>query len=362
MRKGFTLVELLIVIVVIVSLMAITFRLAGAGSNASHRNTTVQRLQRLENCLSGYFAAYGSYPPVALYATHNVYQHADEFGQQTETVDADLKWENVRAVCKAQPLEARFPFDGSMRPMIEAISKIFIDRCNSHESRWKKYQNLASRLGGGIQPLSNPNQVSGWNSKSTWEEVKIFKFGLMSYLLPRYFVMTRGLRSQDLDDCKQWTDDNELSAHPNSGVRFSSWEEQLRSEKLKKRIPSQAVCARWLPNLEKIVSCSAVGSQYFIYGVNIKDPDRSCSIDPDAPGNVEVYEDRTVLDSMTVIDGWGNDIYYYSPAPFQSYRLWSSGADGKTFPPWIPLNSLDNQAHKATASGWMADDIMFLNN
>ena len=72
-KSGFTLIELLVVTVVVVSLMAVMFRLSGIAGNASQRETTVHRLQCLENCLSGYYAAFGSYPPVPLQgASRNV--------------------------------------------------------------------------------------------------------------------------------------------------------------------------------------------------------------------------------------------------------------------------------------------------
>ena len=65
-KNGFTLIELLIVTVVIVTLMGIVFRLAGVGGDSRKKSLTQSRLQRLENALSGYYAAYGSYPPVPL--------------------------------------------------------------------------------------------------------------------------------------------------------------------------------------------------------------------------------------------------------------------------------------------------------
>ena len=43
----------------IVTLMAITFRLGNVGSASTYKSRTVNRMQRLENCLSGYYAAYG---------------------------------------------------------------------------------------------------------------------------------------------------------------------------------------------------------------------------------------------------------------------------------------------------------------
>ena len=53
MRRAFTLVELLVVVVVIVTLMAVTFRLGSVGSESTYKSRTINRMQRLENCLSG---------------------------------------------------------------------------------------------------------------------------------------------------------------------------------------------------------------------------------------------------------------------------------------------------------------------
>ena len=65
---------------------------------------------------------------------------------------------------------------------------------------------------------------------------------------------------------------------------------------------------------------------------------------------------------MTVRDGWGNDFYYYSPAPYQSYVLWSAGPNEKTFPPWVDLEQFkeDHGDHYEKAVRWMADDIKFM--
>ena len=63
--------------------------------------------------------------------------------------------------------------------------------------------------------------------------------------------------------------------------------------------------------------------------------------------------------SYTVVDGWGRDLFYYSPAPYQMYVLWSAGANGKTFPPWVDLKQL-NTAQVKEAIAWMSDDIKYM--
>ncbi len=56
------------------------------------------------------------------------------------------------------------------------------------------------------------------------------------------------------------------------------------------------------------------------------------------------------LAHSTVTDGWGKEFFYYSAPPHQSFRIWSSGPDGKTFPPWEKLTT--------TAEAWVKDDIV----
>lgn len=362
MKKAFTLVELLVVVVVIVTLMAITFRLAGVAGSSNNRNVTITRMQRIENALSGYYAAFGSYPPVDLHAKRNVYLHADEMtGDQTENEDSDLRWANVRAACRAQPFSARFPFASNQRPFVEAVSRIIAQRANSSESRYKRFQERKNILGGGFDALENPNSVRDWDKEASWQAVKIFQFGVMSFLMPRYLFMLAGIDDlNELNQCAQWTASNRLSANPNNGVDFNSWQNQLRYKSLVRRIPSQSVCARWMPNFEGIVSCT--GNPEF-FGIKVSGG--WGAISPEN-ADIEVFKSGGsspyVLDCMTVYDGWDQEFYYYSPAPFQSYRLWSAGPDGKTFPPWVPLDSIANEKDRRTAAGWMADDIMFMSN
>ena len=363
MKKGFTLVELLVVVVVLAALMAVVFRLSSIGGDLQARNETINRLQRLENCLSGYFAAYGSYPPVALYATHNVYQKVDDFGIQEDGEVGELEWGSVNAVCRAQPFASRFPFNPRYEEMIDKISRIMAARAQSGDSHWARYAARRAVLASGFRTITNPNQVNGWSTKGEWSEVQIFKFGLMSYLLPRYMTMAVNMDSTILQDCKQWTDSNELACHPNTGRKFDTWKEELDDARLVRRIPSQAVCARWMPNLEGLVKCTAPSGKFPLYGVDVSDGS-VCSISADDP-DIELFEgnaSRYVLDSMSIADGWGNDFYYYSTPPYQSYRLWSAGSNGKTFPPWIPLDTLKTDAHRTTASNWMADDVIFQSN
>ena len=371
MKKAFTLVELLVVVVVITTLLLITVRLSSIGDDASSRNTTIARMERLENALSGYFAAFGSYPPVELHASRNVYTGLDSEGNQDPNREnSSLEWKSVEAACRAQPMAASFPFKNTddVDKYTRTVKEILISRVNSGDAQWEEYHTdeIRRKYGSGFKILSDSNQVDGWDEKKTWREVKIFKFGLMSFLLPRYLFMANGIDPEDLETCAQWTANNRLSSHPNAGYVFGSWKDQLKDARLVRRIPSQAVCARWMPNFEKMVSGNTFAGKKRFFGIDILAPGANVieAGGLKAPPSFEVYvdQDRTVLDTLTVKDGWNNEFYYYSQAPYQSYRLWSSGSNGKTFPPWMPFQSLKSDTDRKTAANWMADDVLYLSN
>lgn len=352
MKKGFTLVELLIVVVVISILMAITFRLVGIGDDASKRNTTIQRLQKLENCLSGYYAAFGSYPPVPTQGVRqNIYCELDSDGNQTGDIGSTFTHDSVQKACKAQPVKALFPYSEGELDKVAEWSKEAIEGAANKDPAYDIYRDVvplrAQQEGFTGEPLNKSSADTNWNN------TKVFRFGLMSFLLPRYLFMP----TIDVSKIPQWEANNEKFQSPNTGGQVSSgdWEGMLKNKGMVSRVYSQAVCARWMPNLEGIV---AGGRTFFGINTSAGPFNDSDMRDLRYPG----YEDGTLFNGMTVMDGWNREFYYYSPPPFQSYRLWSAGNDGETFPPWVPLDSLEREADKNRASSWMADDIMFLNN
>ena len=374
MRKAFTIIELLIVVVVITILLAITFRLTQIGGENAARNETLLKMERIENALSGYFAAFGSYPPVELYASRNVYTAVDQNGRQKEgQEDSNLKWDNVKVACEAQPIGARFPFtdeDADKRTVETALEEVRF-RISHNIGEWKKYPQLAS----GFIMAREPNDFPGWDTEASWQSgPHIFQFGVMSFLLPRYLFMSNGVEARNLNKCAQWTASNKYSSHPNTGIQFGDWKDQLRDRRLVMRIPSQAVCARWMPNFKGIVTMNPkkIGEKEdastTLFGVNVMDSNGISAFTVSDDIGPEVFlrnvdlRDRKALDTMTIRDGWYNDFYYYSPPPFQSYRLWSAGPNGKTFPPWVPLKTLKTDADRQQAAAWAKDDIMFMSN
>ena len=401
MKKAFTLVELMIVVVVIAILASISFKIAGLGEASSARSNTVARMQRLENAISGYFAAYGSYPPVALQGrSRNIFYEANGYGIQQVSkdpltsieLDKSKGWNQVEAACRAQPVAMEFPYASSRSAFVRAVSESLMQL---HESGTPGYENPA--LAYGFDALDNPEMLSGKNHDGNgvkagdWTNMQVFKFGLMSYLLPRYLLMMghgNGNNNESsgstslYDDFTQWGDNNAMPCRFEDGTQYESWN-NLNSDLGKKDekwkialIPSQAVCARWLANLEGILACNDTANTT-VYGINLRDS-KYGGLSAEDP-NPNIYSagnsqsgsgtggsQQYVLNKITCKDGWGNDFYYYSLPPFQNYRLWSAGPNGKTFPPWIPDEEIENnpelQKFKGRIRNWVADDVVHMSN
>ncbi len=395
MRKAFTLVEMLIVTVVIVTLMTIVFRLAGLGSSAEARNLTISRMQRLENCISGYYAAFGSYPPVKLHGSRNFYYEVNRRGiQQVDSNpvssfrSTDEMWKQVEAACRSQPVAMKYPYASDMRDYVKTVSEALTELHNNEpDSDYGKNADLAYLF----DALNEPTSLSGKQGEADWTEVQVFEFGLMSYLLPRFLVMMGHDNSTIYSNFAQWCNNNELPCKFDDGTPYSSWSELNKLVKVSdsgakdsdrwkvELLPSQAVTARWMANLEGQLTCER--NSLKIYGVNLAATDSvsvGCNVSVNNPnpvlysagnsqgGTSSGYSQLYALDGITCKDGWGHDFYYYSPAPYQSYRLWSAGPNGKTFPPWVSAEEINGDStlskYKTAIMNWVADDIVQMSN
>ena len=383
-KNGFTLIELLIVTVVIVTLMGIVFRLAGVGGDSHALSKTQARLQRLENAISGYYAAYGSYPPVPLQGrSRDINLKVDNNGVQGNVQNSinlsDPKTDDkkqVEAACRAQPVAVLYPFFMN--------SSVNGERKSKHETLVAAL--AMERPGDNFSYLNN---VGGLKI-GTEDEATLFQFGLLSFLLPRYRFMLQGDPAMYDTRHSQWDKNNQLPCRIDTGQPYESWESMqeylyregssnTRQAFLIDSLTSQAVCARWMPNLEGIVS----GGLDF-YGVDTSDGDwpflgsskydalpRDDSSKEDKKRWMRIFSrsgynsssSMYLLDGMTVADGWGREFYYYTDPPYQSYRLCSAGKNGYTFPPWL-MEHLDTYSTKeqATITKWTKDDISHLSN
>ena len=397
MKKGFTLVEMLIVIVVIAVLMGMVMRFGNISSDERKRATTVSRLQRLENALSGYYAAFGTYPPVRLHGSRNIYLRVsshciqntdgdentalwgwlDSNGKVSNTEAEWNAWEQVKAACKAQPVACYYPYPD------QEVFKQFV---NAYSEAMKSYvggqedikEDVKRKFQGGFDTGVPLGRFGSYRNKMEWTEVQLFKFGLLSFLLPRYLFMMDGPREL-FRDYAQWTGNNQLPRDPLNGRQYSGgWErmrDEVRNNDLARvaNIPSQAVCARWISNFEKSLS---VSRPLKLFGIDLMGESAKSAIGEGTAGSrirpnldLEIYspggysQDNTsgqyILDSTTILDGWENEFYYYSPPPYQSYVVWSAGPNGRTFPPWVARDSLASDANRCVGY-WIADDIVSL--
>ena len=380
-KNGFTLIELLVVTVVIVTLMGVVFRLAGVGGDSRAKSKTLARMQRIENAISGYYAAYGSYPPVPLQGrSRNINIAVDSHGVQgppsrTRPVnlsnpDNETK-KQVEAACRAQPLGVLFPFfmsnvDGNRKGLSEKlVAAIAMEK----KSSFTQLRNV-----GGLEL-----------DKSDWHAVQLFQFGLLSFLLPRYLFMLQGdpemydrTSRSSARRVGQWAANNQLPSRLDTGQTYESWEDIQKylyrgsgtEASIISNLTSQAVCARWMPNFEGIIS----GGLEF-YGVDTSDGDWRyldgniynglpgyCKwLHIYSPGGFESTSSEYLLNGMTIGDGWGNEFYYSTDTPFQSYRLWSAGPNRLTFPPWLDVSGF-NQREQQTITSWTKDDLSHLAN
>lgn len=390
MKKGFTLVEMLIVVVVLVTLMTMTFKLSSINGTNSKRNATVAKLQKLENALSGYFAAFGTYPPVKLHGSRNPFlpvgMHGmqdldaaedrnvfnwdiDKFRRGESDAEEQRAWRQVKAACKAQPVDCKFPFPKGYDQLVSAHSDMMkVEAQNSSGMDTDRKQVLMAGFDGAGR---NIGRFSAYQDKTEWRDLQLFKFGLLSYLLPRYLMMMNADESL-YEDFEQWKANNTLPCDPIEGRKFSDWKKvcekansTTRNELMHvENIPSQAVCARWLPNL-----AGAIYTPHTLklFGVDLREDEdggfSTTSTEIFSPGSYkqDSSAQQYMLDFCTMRDGWWYDIYYYSPPPYQTYVVWSGGANERTFPPWISRDTLSKQENEHIGA-WTEDDIVSMSH
>ena len=382
MKRAFTLVELLIVVVVIVTLSSIVFKLGAISGDTEKRNTTVARMQRLENCISGYYAAFGSYPPVKLHGSRNIYYEVNAYGiQQTKNKnpqDGRFDWKSVDAACRSQPIAMNFPFPASMHGYVKEVSRLLkeLHDAGGEDNAFAENPALANLF----DALEDSSMLNAKKDYSSWAECQIFRFGLMSYLLPRFVVM---MGHNDVDLYRrfaQWNNNNQMPCRFEDGAPYSDWgelnDDVMNSGDLWKveAMPSQAVTARWMPNLEGILCCEKPNMT--VFGVKVcgeagrnvspQNPHPTLYSAADSQGSGGGGSQQYALDGITCKDGWGSEFYYYSVPPYQSYRLWSAGPNGRTFPPWISQEEMASDstlsAHRNEIMNALADDIVHMSN
>ena len=416
MKKAFTLIELLVVVAILLILMGLVVRIGSVSKDTGARTKTVSQMQRLENALSGYYAAFGTYPPVKLHASRDVFMAVNSHGQQRKdgqqnkslwgwldshgevrnTRAEAAAWEQVRAACVAQPVAVAYPYDENYKQYVEDLSEMMKEYAPNIEDLSDGRKSLfAAGFDIGVDANGSDSRFRNYRQYEEWAQLKLFKFGVMSYLLPRYLFMITC--PEPFLEYAQWTGNNNVPSDPFNGGKYggdgasdsSSWQQMrdnlLSDDKMDKSaevrisaIPSQSVCARWMPNFESTLDATDPELEFF--GVKVTATVEDSSVYDALGGNspsrglfdsIEVYvpgdEDggstsgQYILNAITIKDGWGQEFYYYSPAPYQGYVLWSAGANGRTFPPWIDKSDsgIGNDGLRCIEY-WVSDDIVGL--
>ncbi len=252
-RNGFTLIEMLIVVVIIAILAGMVFKLMGAGGASSDIAKTRRQLEMLANALEEFRAEYGKYPPVAL---------------------------NRNGV---QPMRYEFP-----KP----------------PEQW------------------NPNAASlaGTLSGLSRDQSEVFTFGLVSYLIPRVEGNAEHAHEKLFDDGNGLKDAHIWYCQNSSGSSHAFDPGKMKdsnhdgkdddtgrsmSTKVKRKDSSRDLraCNKIAPYINPI--------KYEWWSEH-------------AYGNT-MYTNRY----WSVQDPWYHDLHYKSDPPYDSYRIWSDGPDGK---------------------------------
>ena len=324
--NGFTLIELMIVIAIIGILIGTTFKLMRVAAESKARAVTIARMERLQNALSGYFSAYGMYPAVPTTYV-NTDPNAADFVDESSGKQITDKNQRIQAAARAQPVAFEFP-----TPL------------------WLTTDRLKELLG--LDVISMADAWASMEDVDEWTKSKTFKFGLISFLLPRVEVVgnsynDQGSRNNDLKApiadvyiMEQWKGNNKSSSVDGR----TNDADKERAQRLRKQHEIEnEVCRRWMPCFEGTLNSFSEK----ILGVQVHGGGGNCLVKRFLKGSTKV-----ALAYITIVDGWGNEFYYYSAPPHQSFRVWSAGPDGQTFPPWIPSTEYPD------AVNWIKDDII----
>ncbi|MBP5510722.1 MAG: prepilin-type N-terminal cleavage/methylation domain-containing protein [Kiritimatiellae bacterium] len=324
-NSGFTLVEIMVVVAVVGMLMAGLFKLISATGENTKKARTVARLQRIQNALAGFYAENGTYPPVQQFCSPNPYKVESRHDGKSDWNDvSELTAANANRAAGAQSVAFFYPNVKGLNEMcVVAMGKPSVNASAEANRTHQKSEDVA------------------------WDNCRIFKFGLLSYLVPRVEMMG----GEDLVAASSGGSWGDGTPEANF-FKTTQWGKNNVGTIRSVHEREQHQCARWMPHLEGCIS--GVGT---ILGENVRDTEN----DRNGTIHLTVIDGEYVLQYITLKDGWGNEFYYYSAPPYQSYRLWSAGPDGTTFPPWITMETLKKKKgdrDAKLASHWIEDDIV----
>ena len=271
-RHGFTLIEMLIVIVIILILSGMVLKIMTLVSRKASVSRCAHDLLQIENALAEYYAEYGQYPP-----------GTSPDGQR----NVDYEFENDR-LPKGWFRDSFLPNHTNLNNMAEFFPDVFV-----------YYDYIPSYLDGIPKGHQVDPKYKYDNTHGKWGLG--YHYGLTAHLWPRdvnhdpfwtgdQVHWYRKDTERDVAVKKRW-------AHFLSDLNFHYREGDRRHYLTGKSLESTAGSGRYEGHI-----ADAAGSKI--------------------PFSNNVY---------TILDPWWNGYYYECKAPYYSYKLWSSGSDERSY-------------------------------
>lgn len=254
-NKGFTLIEMAIVICIIVILALMMFRMVGAVGKANDVAETRARLEKVGNALEEFRAIYGKYPPVPVYPGYG-----QTFGYE----------------------------------------------CPDYAG-WG-----GTKSSGGVDQETANNRAKVVDEHNPpWGSCNVYTFGLCSFFLPRF----NGTAENGPNIF--------VSHNKATGSIFGQWGNyNYSSGKVGDSAHDLAAVRRILPYLDGKLGPDGRPESFGImtrYG-------KTCSL-----GNAGFSDKVIVTNSYwTVQDAWYHELQYESRPPYDTFKIWSVGPDGKS--------------------------------
>lgn len=277
-NRGFTLIEMMVVILLIVILAGMVFRMVAIIGKNNDISKTRAKLEKLGHALEEYRAIYGKYPDVRFYP---IFDKGKQVGIRQPF---GYEYTALTGIPSSNP-------DGLGRQLVDLEYK---------GKKQIKYD------------------VSGNNSGI------FFTFGLVSYLIPRYngtasegMIRLAGVYGDALD--KQDTD-------PSHAI--SQWR-TLNSKRSGAPGDSDrdlAAVRRTLLHMDSYLkddNKASLGSMF-----RVKNGDMDDGIP--RPITTSVFKGTITNACVTVEDEWYHEMHYKSLPPYDTYDIWSAGPDGLT--------------------------------
>ncbi len=285
-RRGFTLIEMLIVIVIILILSGMVLKIMTLVSRKTGITGCMHDLLQIENALAEYYSEYGQYPPGVGDAQENVEYEYENSGRQPE-------W--FREV---------FLTDNRYTNIVNLTTTYFPDMQVYKEDPIPPYLK-------GI-PESHQNEQNSKFSFGTPKWGLGYRYGLVSHLWPREYTGDKG---------KQGLPDGTKIKKQQSPYRKDTDRDEIAKKKWAHFLVDLKMEGREDRWYREDLSPKPDNGRHFRSSAF-----ESHTASTDGSGTPKYWNQVD-----TIKDPWGKGYYYECKPPFYSYKIWSSGPDGRSY-------------------------------